>query len=133
MDGPAGARKEELEASKFEYNASFSLVSQLTANKGAPARLLELPDAVICCLGATVTYLRDFRLDHVLYLSGNISQFTTRSQEMLLNATTLRNLEVFREVTSGDARGSLFWVLDHTSTGFGKRMLRSWVSHPLTG
>uniref|UniRef100_A0A3Q2ZJT0 DNA mismatch repair protein MSH3 n=1 Tax=Kryptolebias marmoratus TaxID=37003 RepID=A0A3Q2ZJT0_KRYMA len=34
--------------------------------------------------------------------------------------------------TDGSVRGSLLWVLDHTRTPFGRRLMRKWVSQPLT-
>lgn len=33
---------------------------------------------------------------------------------------------------SGSSQGSLFHLVDRTSTGFGSRLLRHWISHPLT-
>ena len=34
--------------------------------------------------------------------------------------------------TDNKEKGSLFWVLKHTQTPFGLRLLRKWLSHPLT-
>jgi DNA mismatch repair protein MSH3 len=50
---------------------------------------------------------------------------------MLLNANTLSCLEIFRNETDYTEHGSLFWVLDHTRTQFGQRLLRKWVGKPL--
>lgn len=33
--------------------------------------------------------------------------------------------------TDGCEKGSLFWVVNHTSTPFGKRLLKKWISQPL--
>jgi DNA mismatch repair protein MSH3 len=50
---------------------------------------------------------------------------------MLLSANTLRNLEVYRNTSDGGYKGSLLWLLDHTTTRMGKRLLREWVGRPL--
>lgn len=50
---------------------------------------------------------------------------------MLLNGNTLSNLEIYRNQTDWTTRGSLFSILDHTVTGFGKRLLKKWVGKPL--
>merc|ERR1711965_951545 len=50
---------------------------------------------------------------------------------MHLNAATVRNLEVFANETDNTPTGSLYWVLNQTSTAFGARLLRRWVSRPL--
>jgi DNA mismatch repair protein MutS len=47
-----------------------------------------------------------------------------------LDASTRRNLELL-EAYDGSARGALVSVLDRSSTGMGKRLLRSWLVRPL--
>ena len=44
----------------------------------------------------------------------------------------VRQLEVLRNEEDGTERGSLLWLLDHTRTPAGGRLIRSWVAHPLT-
>ena len=50
---------------------------------------------------------------------------------LLLDATTLANLEVFRTQREGRRRGSLLGVLDRTVTPPGGRLLRDWLRRPL--
>lgn len=50
---------------------------------------------------------------------------------MLLNGNTLVNLEIFRNNTDYTEKGSLFSILNHTQTPFGKRLLRKWIGRPL--
>lgn len=50
---------------------------------------------------------------------------------LVLDAPTRRNLELFRNLTSGDEEGSLLHLLDHTKTSMGGRLLRHWLFHPL--
>ncbi len=45
--------------------------------------------------------------------------------------TRCRQLEILHNNDDGRERGSLLWLLDHTRTPFGSRLLRSWVAHPL--
>ena len=40
-------------------------------------------------------------------------------------------LEVLRNSEDGGERGSLLWLLDHTCTPMGGRLLRHWTAHPL--
>ncbi|KAK2548691.1 DNA mismatch repair protein Msh3 [Acropora cervicornis] len=53
--------------------------------------------------------------------------------EVLLNLpkSTLRNLEIFKNQTNGAEKSSLFWVINHTTTAFGRRLLKKWISQPL--
>lgn len=40
-------------------------------------------------------------------------------------------LEVLRNTHDGSEKGSLLWLMNHTLTPFGSRLLRNWVAHPL--
>ena len=50
---------------------------------------------------------------------------------LLLDGTTLRNLEISRNMREGSKRGSLLSVLDFTVTAMGGRLLRQWLESPL--
>ncbi|MED6236859.1 hypothetical protein ATANTOWER_015239 [Ataeniobius toweri] len=87
---------------------------------------------VICCLGPLIQYLQEFNLERVLINKSSFRHLPCESGGMNLSAATLRNLEILNNQTDGSVRGSLMWVLDHTRTTFGRRLLRKWVSQPLT-
>ncbi len=50
---------------------------------------------------------------------------------LVLDATTLANLEVFRNQREGNRKGTLLAVLDRTQTPAGGRLLREWLRRPL--
>ncbi len=50
---------------------------------------------------------------------------------MGLDITARRNLELTANMRDGKKRGSLLWVLDHTKTSMGARLLKQWVEKPL--
>ena len=52
-------------------------------------------------------------------------------QFMNLDYNTQRNLELTATMLNKEKRGSLLWVLDKTKTAMGKRLIRSWLEHPL--
>lgn len=53
------------------------------------------------------------------------------SAHVLLDATTLRSLEIERTLRAGTTEGTLLSVLGKPRTPMGKRMLREWVCAPL--
>ena len=55
----------------------------------------------------------------------------TGDDTMVLDATTLTNLEVFRNQREGTRKATLWSVLDRTVTPGGGRMLRDWLRRPL--
>jgi len=50
---------------------------------------------------------------------------------MVLDETTLANLELTRTLMGGHRRGSLLGLLDRTRTAMGARLLRRWLVYPL--
>ncbi|KAJ3178596.1 Mismatch repair protein msh3 [Geranomyces variabilis] len=94
------------------------------------SQALALPRRVIVCLAALLAYLQQFELQHVLRLTKFFTPFSSLAH-MILNANALASLEVYQNSTDGTERGSLLWVLDHTKTRFGRRMMRKWIGRPL--
>ncbi|KAG0168324.1 Mismatch repair protein msh3 [Apophysomyces sp. BC1015] len=124
-----------------DYNDAFTYVSDFytrrkAENKGDVehdllfSEILQLPDVVIKALAVTIRYLSEFGLEHALQLTKYFLHFSSRNH-MLLNGNTMANLEIYRNSTDYSEKGSLFWVLNHTNTKFGKRLLKRWIGRPL--
>jgi DNA mismatch repair protein MutS len=83
----------------------------------------------ISAAGAILHYLRDTQksaLDHL-----DQPAFYDRSDRMILDAVTVRNLELLEPLFAGESREStLIHVLDQTSTGMGGRLLRQRLLAP---
>ena len=88
----------------------------------------RLPLAVRAA-GALLAYLRETQRDAIPQIIALETYSTTGF--MALDTHTRRNLELFASGRGGAARGSLLWVLDHTRTPMGGRLLRRWLSEPL--
>jgi len=86
-------------------------------------------DLAVGAAGALVHYLRASLVDKTPVLP-DLQVFTV-SQELVLDPSTRRNLEIV-ESLSGEPRGSLFAVINRTRTGPGARLLRRWLLSPLT-
>lgn len=82
----------------------------------------------ISAAGALLNYLEETQ--KVLNTFRKITVLR-RQSHMLLDATTQRNLEIMRNMRSGELEGSLLWVIDETLTPMGGRLLRSWLLNPL--
>ncbi|KAJ3333921.1 Mismatch repair protein msh3 [Blyttiomyces sp. JEL0837] len=96
-------------------------------------KVLNLPGPVLVCLAALKSYLTEFGLEQALMLTKSFDSFASIGH-MILSANTLMQLEIFQAENAdrGDgSRGSLLWVMDHTITRFGARLLRRWIGRPL--
>jgi DNA mismatch repair protein MutS len=108
-------------------SARAALLSQMRAQS---LRGFGLEDRRLatCAAGALVQYLRETQkadLAHVRDLS-----FRTGADSMVIDPTTLRNLEVI-EAADGGRSGSLLQEIDRTLTAMGGRLIRSWLLRPL--
>ncbi len=90
---------------------------------------LEAGEAAVRAAAAALAYARDTQhseLDHVRELSVRGS-----ADRLVLDPTTLANLEVFRNLREGGRKGTLLSVLDRTVTAPGGRALKDWLRRPL--
>ncbi|KAI3372025.1 hypothetical protein L3Q82_006895 [Scortum barcoo] len=131
------ARVERRDSAQFEFASAINAVTEFychTQEKGSRclSSVASLESPVICCLGPLIQYLQEFNLERVLRSESSFQRLSCKSEGMTLSATTLRNLEILNNQTDGGVKASLLWVLDHTCTPFGKRLMRKWVSQPLT-
>ncbi|MBI5056359.1 MAG: DNA mismatch repair protein MutS [Nitrospirae bacterium] len=82
----------------------------------------------ISAAGALLNYLEETQKDMLAFKKISVLR---RSSHMLLDAATLRNLEITKNMRGGETEGSLLWVLDETFTPMGGRLLRAWLLNPL--
>ena len=112
----------------FEYEASRrSLLDQLKTHS-LHAFGLEGHAAAISAAGALVQYLRDTQKADLAHLRE--VTFRAGSDCLVIDPTTLRNLEVI-EAASGGRAGSLLDEIDRTLTPMGGRLIRAWLLRPL--
>ena len=122
------ARLTPAEPWTFEYeSARRTLLGQLNAQTLHGFGLDDRP-ASVSAAGALVQYLRDTQkadLAHVRDVT-----FRTGADCLLVDPTTLRNLEVI-EAQGGGRAGSLLHEIDRSITPMGGRLLRAWLLRPL--
>ena len=123
-----GATITQAEEWTFEYEASRrSLLDQLKTHS-LHAFGLEGHAAAISAAGALVQYLRDTQKADLAHLRE--VTFRAGSDCLVVDPTTLRNLEVI-EAASGGRAGSLLDEIDRTVTPMGGRLIRAWLLRPL--
>lgn len=117
---------ELLEDEKFGFTLCSKTASEHFGNEFD--KIKDKPD-LICAVGALINYLKETQMNGL----ERINQIDTysESQYMKLDYNTQRNLELTQTMLSKEKRGSLLWVIDKTKTAMGKRLIRSWLEHPL--
>ncbi|UCE46172.1 MAG: DNA mismatch repair protein MutS [Methanobacteriota archaeon] len=82
----------------------------------------------ISSAGAVLRYLESTQMRDLEFLTR--PKFYSLSDKLVLDQTTLRNLEVVRNVRDSSEDDTLVSVLDHTLTPMGSRKLRKWLIEP---
>ncbi len=90
---------------------------------------LEKDSLAISVAGSLLQYLIDTQKNSLSHLK-TIS-LRSNQQTMLLDGSTFRNLEIMQNIRDGSARGTVFSVLDLTTTAMGSRLLKRWLREPL--
>jgi len=88
-------------------------------------------DESISAAGAIIEYLRETQKTALSHI--RILRKFDRSDHMMMDANTLRCLEIHRTLRNGRRAGSLLACVDRTETGMGARLLERWLTFPLTG
>ena len=83
----------------------------------------------ISSAGAVLRYLESTQKRSLDFLSP--PKFISLSDKLVLDQTTLRNLEVLRNVRDGTSENALATILDRTQTPMGSRLLKKWLTEPL--
>ncbi|CAH1059695.1 DNA mismatch repair protein MutS [Paenibacillus pseudetheri] len=81
------------------------------------------------CLALLISYLNETQRRSMGQLS-QISPYEPGNY-MILDPFTRRNLELTETVRERSKKGSLLWLLDHTETSMGARLLRRRIDKPL--
>lgn len=105
---------------------SDAVLSQFGAKQ---AEVIADNKDIIISLGVLLNYLRETQKTGLQRIE-NIDLYSN-DQYMNLDYNTRRNLELTQTMISKEKKHSLLWVLDSTKTAMGKRLIRSWVEHPL--
>lgn len=111
-----------------EDDARHRLLKQFNVASLEGFGCAQLPLAIRAA-GAVLAYVQDTQKGLLQQLNGLETYFT--NSFMTLDHYTRRNLELFETGRGGSVKGSLLWVLDHTRSPMGGRLLRRWIGQPL--
>jgi DNA mismatch repair protein MutS len=112
----------------FEFEAARASLLTQTGAQTLRGFGLEDHPAATSAAGALIQYLRETQkadLAHVRDVS-----YRTGADSMVVDPTTLRNLEVI-QAADGGKNGALLQEIDRTITAMGGRLIRSWILRPL--
>ncbi|KUK44185.1 MAG: DNA mismatch repair protein MutS [Methanothrix sp.] len=124
-----GASVQRLEDAEFDLErAKTRLANHFSSTALDKSGLMKMDPTMRAC-GAILSYLESAHLAALDHIS-EIRLYSPK-EFMVLDETTLRNLEIFRNIRDRTKRGSLLEFFDETSTPMGSRTLQKWLQMPL--
>ena len=131
---------------KLDKQKNFTLINKKTLALGnpeaawaaleeqLPAELLQKSGLQDCRIA---TFAVALAIKYILKMQqGSLAhihslQLHKPAEALFLDAITVRNLEVFEALYTGEKKDSLWGVLNRTKTAMGARLLRRWLERPL--
>ena len=114
-----------------DYNETLcknAVVSHIDENSEEFAEF-KRNNALLLAFGSALNYLENAQKTKLENI--NEVEFFGADKFLNLDLTARRNLELTETQIRREKKGSLLWVLDHTKTAMGKRLIRNWVEQPL--
>jgi DNA mismatch repair protein MutS len=119
----------ELKTALTEVDKSCFNVKYITEHFGEG---LELPQTAARTAAGLLCYLKKAQKETLVHLKRPL--YYTTKEYMTLDPFTQRNLELLEELRGNDnkkGKGTLFSILNKTTTAMGERLLRRWLLSPL--
>ena len=129
LGGTAGVALSPAEGWLFDPPQAARVVLDHFGARSLAGFGLEDKRLAVAAAGALIAYVKRVRQDS-LSLVHRISYLHAGSH-LVLDATTVRNLELVRNLREGKVKDTLLDVIDFTVTAPGGRLLRSWLLRPL--
>jgi DNA mismatch repair protein MutS len=129
LDGPGAAALSPAEGWLFDPPQAARVVLEHFGAKSLAGFGLEDKPRAVAATGAFIAYVKKVRQDS-LALVHRLS-YLNAAGHLVLDATTVRNLELVRNLQDGKLKGTLLDVIDFTVTAPGGRLLRAWLLRPL--
>ena len=85
--------------------------------------------AGVSAAGAVISYVQETQLQATAHIT--TIQFYSLNSFLVVDDRSCRNLELLKNIETGDKRGSLLSVIDKTVTAMGARLLKNWLCYPL--
>jgi DNA mismatch repair protein MutS len=112
----------------FESSQAHNLLKDHFKVKSLAGYDLADKGLAVSASGALLFYLKNLRKDS-LSLIHSIS-FLASDQFLILDAATIRNLELVKNFRDGKVKGSFLDIIDVTVTSLGGKLLRNWLLQP---
>ncbi len=123
------ASVEMLEDEYYDADSAVKLLLEHYKKPDLDSVGLDGKTGIARSIGALLRYLKKTQMTGLERIS--LPELYGEDRFMRIDFNTKRNLELIETMRSKDKKGTLLWVLDHTKTSMGKRLMRRYIEQPL--
>jgi len=116
------------DSDSFGYWGALSLLKEHFKVLNLDGFGLDGKLAAVSAAGGALAYVTEVSKRTLTHIQ-TLTSFSTEDY-MVLDSTTVRNLELINSILEGGKKGSLFYVLDRTITPMGSRLLKKFILQP---
>ncbi|MFA9453391.1 MAG: DNA mismatch repair protein MutS [Candidatus Aminicenantaceae bacterium] len=129
LNGMSGVLRSPQEDWIFDLTQAKSLLRDHFQVGSLAGFDLEDKPLAAAAAGALLYYLKDLRKDSLSVIHS--IAFVQSSRHQILDSTSIKNLELIRNLRDNRREGSLLDIVDLTVNAMGGRLLQSWLLQPL--
>jgi DNA mismatch repair protein MutS len=113
----------------FTYRNAYKTLTQHFNTHSLEGFGIENKKIATAATGALLFHLKETQKSNIKSIH-NIS-FVGDRQHMLIDETTLKNLEVLQNIRDNSSKWTMLSSIDQTQTAMGGRLLKKWIMEPL--
>jgi DNA mismatch repair protein MutS len=113
---------------EFDFESARRALTQQFQTQNLAGFGCEELTLAIGAAGCLLAYAKETQCGELPHLRG--MQVDSSEDAIVLDAATRRNLELVENL-QGEVMHTLAWVMDHTRTPMGSRLLRRWINRPV--
>ncbi|MEK6868073.1 MAG: DNA mismatch repair protein MutS, partial [Nanoarchaeota archaeon] len=113
----------------FSFPAAYTTLTRHFNMHSLEGFGIEQKKAAISAAGALLAHLKETQKSNVTSIQK--MTYVSNDQYMLIDETTMTNLEIMKNIHENAAKQTLISSIDKTQTPMGARMLKRWLMHPL--
>lgn len=113
----------------FNYKNSYQILTSHFDVVSLQSYGIEEYDECIISTGALLGYLKETQMTSLGHISSIL--FYTTKDYMILDKTTIRNLELTANIKDNTRKYTLLDTIDRTTTAMGSRLLYQWILRPM--
>jgi DNA mismatch repair protein MutS len=113
----------------FSFPAAYTTLTRHFDMHSLEGFGIEEKKAAISAAGALLNHLKETQKSNVNSIQK--IAYISNDQYMLIDETTMTNLEIVKNLHENGAKQTVISSIDRTQTPMGARMLKRWLMHPL--